>query len=388
MVKKKEDNDKIKKLALQLHKKYRGKISIQPKILLKTRSDLSLAYTPGVAYPSVEIAKDKSKIYDYSSKSNLVAVVTNGTAVLGLGDIGPEASLPVMEGKCILFKIFGGVDAFPIAIISKDVDEIVNIVKKISPVFGGINLEDIKAPECFEIEKKLDKELDIPVFHDDQHGTAVVVLAALINALRIVKKEKRKVKVVIAGAGAAGIATTKLLLSYGFENIILCDTKGIIYEGREGLNFAKQEISRITNKEMIKGNLADAMKGADIFIGVSAPRIVTKQMVASMNKEAIVFAMSNPIPEIMPEEAKEGGAKIVATGRSDFPNQINNVLAFPGIFKGALSIRAKITNNMKVAAAEALAKLVKKPSPEKIIPSVLDKGVADAVANAVVKASK
>jgi len=376
----------IQKLSLEMHRKHKGKICVQSKVSLKTKYDLSLAYTPGVAEPCREIAKDKKKIYDYTSKSNLVAVVTNGTAVLGLGDIGPEASLPVMEGKAVLFKTFGGVDAFPIAIDSKDIDEIVNIVKKISSIFGGINLEDIKAPECFEIEKKLDAEIEIPVFHDDQHGTAVVVLAGLINALKIVKKNK-KVKVVISGAGAAGIATAKLLLNYGFENIILCDTKGLIHDGRNDLNFAKEEIAKVTNKEKIKGQIRDAMKGADVFIGVSAPGIVTKEMVRSMNKDAVVFAMSNPVPEIMPDEAKKGGAKIIATGRSDFPNQINNVLAFPGIFKGALAIRAKITDKMKLAAAEALANLVKKPTAEKIIPSPFDKGVADAVAKAVKKAA-
>ena len=376
----------IQKLSLKMHNKHKGKICVESKVPLKTRMDLALAYTPGVAEPCREIAKDKKKIYDYTSKSNLVAVVTNGTAVLGLGDIGPEASLPVMEGKAVLFKTFGGVDAFPIAIDSKDTDEIVNIVKKISSIFGGINLEDIKAPECFEIEKKLDAEIEIPVFHDDQHGTAVVVLAGLINALKIVRKNK-KVKVVISGAGAAGIATAKLLLNYGFANIILCDTKGVIHDGRNDLNFAKEEIAKVTNKEKIKGQIRDAMKGADVFIGVSAPGIVTKEMVRSMNKNAVVFAMSNPVPEIMPDEAKKGGAKIIATGRSDFPNQINNVLAFPGIFKGALAIRAKITDKMKLAAAEALAKMVKKPTPEKIIPSVFD-NVADSVAKAVKKAAE
>ena len=376
----------LQQLSLELHNKHKGKICITCKVPLKTKLDLSLAYTPGVAEPCREIVKNKDKLYNYTSKSNLVAVITNGTAVLGLGDIGADASLPVMEGKAVLFKTFGGVDSFPIAIDSKDPDEIVNIIKKISSIFGGINLEDIKAPECFEIERRLIEELDIPVMHDDQHGTAVVVLAGLINALKITNKDK-KARIVISGAGAAGIATTKLLLKYGFENILLCDTKGTVYQGRDNLNPAKEEIAKVTNKTNIKGQLKDALKGADVFIGLSAPGIVTKERVKSMSKDPIIFAMSNPIPEIMPDEALKGGAKIIATGRSDFPNQINNVLAFPGIFKGALKIRAKITDKMKLAAAEALAGLIKKPTPEKIIPSPFDKNIAETVAKAVIKAA-
>ena len=375
----------VNKLSIELHNKHKGKICVTSKVPLKTKFDLTLAYTPGVAEPCREIFKNKEKVYNYTSKANLVAVVTNGTAVLGLGDIGVEASLPVMEGKAVLFKTFGGVDAFPIAIDSKDVDEIVNITKKISSIFGGINLEDIKAPECFEIEERLIKELDIPVMHDDQHGTAIVVLAGLINAIKITNKNKKS-KIVISGAGAAGIAVTKLLMKYGFENIILCDSKGVVCKNRKDLNDAKRDICKATNKENIEGRLEDALKNADIFIGLSAPGIVTKEMVKTM-KEPIIFAMANPIPEIMPEEALKGGAKIIATGRSDFPNQIKNVLAFPGVFKGALEIRAKITDKMKLAAAEALAKMVKNPSTDKIIPSPFDKGVADIVAEAVKKAA-
>src|SRR3989338_2383336 len=375
----------VNKLSIELHNKHKGKICVTSKVPLKTKFDLTLAYTPGVAEPCREIFKNKEKVYNYTSKANLVAVVTNGTAVLGLGDIGVEASLPVMEGKAVLFKTFGGVDAFPIAIDSKDVDEIVNITKKISSIFGGINLEDIKAPECFEIEERLIKELDIPVMHDDQHGTAIVVLAGLINAIKITNKNKKS-KIVISGAGAAGIAVTKLLMKYGFENIILCDSKGVVCKNRKDLNDAKGDICKVTNKENIEGRLEDALKNADIFIGLSAPGIVTKEMVKTM-KKPIIFAMANPIPEIMPEEALKGGAKIIATGRSDFPNQINNVLAFPGVFKGALEIRAKITDKMKLAAAEAFAKMVKNPSTDKIIPSPFDKGVADIVAEAVKKAA-
>ncbi len=376
----------VNKLSIELHNKHKGKICVTSKVPVKTKFDLTLAYTPGVAEPCREIFKDKEKVYNYTSKGNLVAVVTNGTAVLGLGDIGVEASLPVMEGKAVLFKTFGGVDAFPIAIDSKDVDEIVNIVKKISSIFGGINLEDIKAPECFEIEERLIKELDIPVMHDDQHGTAIVVLAGLINAIKITDKNKKS-KIVISGAGAAGIAVTKLLMKYGFENIILCDSKGVVCKNRKDLNDAKKDICEVTNKEDIEGRLEDALKNADIFIGLSAPGIVTKEMVKTM-KEPIIFAMANPIPEIMPEEALKGGAKIIATGRSDYPNQINNVLAFPGVFKGALEIRAKITDKMKLATAEALANMVKNPTVDRIIPSPFDEGVADTVAEAVKKAAK
>lgn len=376
----------MRKEALNFHKGLKGKIAIVPKVDIKTRRELSLAYTPGVAYPCVEIAKDKKKVYKYTIKSNTVAVVTDGSAVLGLGDIGAEAALPVMEGKAVLFKRFGGIDAFPICLATKDVDEIVEIVKLIAPVFGGINLEDISAPRCFDIEKRLIDELDIPVMHDDQHGTAIVVLAALINALKITKKD-RGVRIAISGAGAAGIAVAKILLNCGFKNIILCDRAGIIYRGRkENMNKYKIEISKKTNKERIRGSLADAMKGADVFIGVSTPGIVSKEMIRSMNKNPIVFAMANPVPEIMPNEAKKAGAAVIATGRSDFPNQINNVLAFPGVFKGALKTRTKITDEIKIAAAYALAKSIK-PTKEKIIPSVFDKGVADSVARAVVRCS-
>ncbi len=374
--------------VLQAHKDSKGKIEIKSKMPIETKEDLSIAYTPGVAEPCKEIAKDKDKVYDYTSKGNLVAIVSDGTAVLGLGDIGPEAAMPVMEGKAILFKKFGDVDAFPICINTKNVDEIVNLVKLLEPTFGGVNLEDISAPRCFEIERRLKEELNIPVFHDDQHGTAIVTLAGLINALKVTGKKVNEIKVVISGAGAAGIAITKLLLLYGVKNIAMTDSRGVIYEGRENLNPIKEEISKITNKMQIKGDLADAIKNSDVFIGVSQPNIVTKEMVRSMNKDAIIFAMANPIPEIMPDEAKEAGAIIVGTGRSDFPNQINNVLAFPGIFRGVLDIRAKqITDKMKIAAAEAIATYVKNPSADCIIPSALDKGVAKVVAEAVKEAS-
>ncbi|MFC1801640.1 NADP-dependent malic enzyme [Nanoarchaeota archaeon] len=369
--------------ALELHKKKKGKIEVTNKFgPLKTKKDLSLAYTPGVAEPCREIAKDKSKVYDYTSKGNMVAVVTDGSAVLGLGNIGPEASLPVMEGKAILFKEFANVDAFPICLSTQEVDEIVEIVKNISAGFGGINLEDISAPRCFEIEARLKKELDIPVFHDDQHGTAIVVLAGLINALKIVSKEFSDVKIVINGAGAAGIAVAKILKQFGAQEIILCDSKGVIYRGRTGLNPYKEEMAAVTEAS----TLNEAMEGADVFIGLSVAGVVDKEMVASMNSEAIVFAMANPEPEIMPDEAKAGGAKIIATGRSDFPNQINNVLAFPGVFRGALDARKKITEEMKVAAAKALASCVESPTAEKIVPYALDKGVAEKIAEAVKKA--
>jgi len=374
----------IKQKALDLHRKNKGKISIVSKVPLDNKEDLSLAYTPGVAEPCREIEKDKSKVYEYTSKSNLVAVVSNGTAVLGLGDIGAEASIPVMEGKAVLFKRFANIDAFPICINEKDPNKLAEVVKKISPVFGGINLEDIKAPECFIVEDILNKELDIPVFHDDQHGTAIVVLAALINALKVAGKKKENVKIAISGAGAAGIAVSKILLNYGFKSIVVCDTKGAIYEGRkEGMNFAKEEIAKITNRQKEKGSIHEILGGKDVFIGVSSPNLLKKDDIKKMNDNSIVFAMANPVPEIMPEEAKAGGAKIIATGRSDFPNQVNNVLAFPGVFKGALEKRAKITEKMKIAAAEALAGMVKNPSPEKIIPSVFEDGVADMVAEAV-----
>ncbi|OIO06707.1 NAD-dependent malic enzyme [Candidatus Falkowbacteria bacterium CG1_02_37_44] len=372
----------LKKEALEIHERHKGKIEVISKIPVKNKKDLSLVYTPGVAEVCKEIAINSENIYKYTIKSNTIAVVTDGSAVLGLGNIGPEAALPVMEGKCLLFKEFGGVDAFPICLATQKADQIVDIIKKISPAFGGVNLEDISAPRCFEIEERLKKDLKIPVFHDDQHGTAIVVLAAVINALKVVKKDK-KVKIVISGAGAAGMAVTKMLFNYGFKNIIVCDRDGAIYEGRrENMNWAKDKISKITNREKIKGSLAKAMAGSDIFIGVSASGLVNQEMVRAMARESVVFAMANPTPEIMPQEALKAGAKIVATGRSDFPNQINNVLAFPGIFKGALKIRAQITENMKLAAAQALAGIIK-PTPEKILPDVFD-NVAGIIANAIV----
>ncbi|MGC8976631.1 MAG: NAD(P)-dependent malic enzyme [Candidatus Ratteibacteria bacterium] len=382
---------KLSKEALKLHKKLKGKLEIKSKIRLKTKNDLSLAYTPGVAFPCLEIKKEKRKIYDYTWKGNTVAIVTDGSAVLGLGNIGPYAALPVMEGKAILFKEFGKVDAIPICLETQDVEEIIDIVKKISPSFGGINLEDISAPRCFIIEKKLSEELDIPVFHDDQDGTAIVVLAALINALKLVGKKIEDVKIVINGAGAAGIAITKILYNCGSRKIILCDREGIIYKGRkENMNFAKEEITKYL-LDCKKGSLKDAMEKADVFIGVSGPGLVTKEMIKSMNKNPIVFAMSNPIPEIMPEEAKKAGAYIVGTGRSDFPNQINNLLAFPGIFRGTFDAKAKkITKEMKLSASLAIANYIpeNKLSPDYIIPSALDKNVARQVAKAVKKAAK
>lgn len=378
----------LKKAALAAHKKYKGKLDVTPKVPLSTIKDMSLFYTPGVAEPCKEIAENLEKAYDYTWKGNTVAVITDGTAVLGLGDIGALAGLPVMEGKCALFKEFGGVNAVPICLNTKDTEEIIAIVKAIAPTFGGINLEDISAPRCFEIEERLINELDIPVFHDDQHGTAIVCLAGLINALKVVGKKAATVKVVISGAGAAGIAITKLLMKYGFKNITLQDSTGLIYEGREGMSAEKIAMAKVTNRKKIKGGLAEGLAGADIFIGVSKPNIVTREMVKSMSKGAIIFAMSNPDPEILPKEAFAGGAAVVATGRSDYPNQINNVLAFPGIFKGALEARArKITDKMKIAAAEALAALVKKPSAEQVIPGVFQKGVAEAVCKAVKKYS-
>ncbi|MCX7917588.1 MAG: NAD-dependent malic enzyme [bacterium] len=376
----------LKKEALKLHKKVKGKLEIKPKVPLKTKSDLSLAYTPGVAIPCLEIKEDKNKVYEYTWKGNSVAIVTDGSAVLGLGNIGPYAALPVMEGKAILFKQFGEVDAIPVCLDTQEVEEIIDIVKKISPAFGGINLEDISAPRCFIIEKRLNEELDIPVFHDDQDGTAIVVLAGLINALKLVKKKIEDVKIVINGAGAAGIAITKMLYKVGARKILLCDREGIIYKGRkENMNFAKEEITEYL-LESKKGNLKDAMKGSDVFIGVSGPNLVTEEMVKSMNKYAIVFAMSNPIPEIMPDRAKKAGAYIVGTGRSDFPNQINNLLAFPGIFRGTFDAKAKkITEKMKISASYAIANYIpeNKLSPSFIIPSALDKNVAKAVAKAV-----
>ncbi len=376
----------VKQKALDEHKKHRGKLEVVPTVPMKTKEDLSLYYTPGVAEPCKKIAENPEDAYKYTSKSHTVAVITDGSAVLGLGNIGALAGLPVMEGKCALFKAFGGIDSVPICIETQEVEEIIKICKNIAPSFGGINLEDISAPACFEIEERLINELEIPIFHDDQHGTAIVTLAGLINALKIVGKKKEKVNVVISGAGAAGVAITKLLIDYGFQNIVLQDSKGLIYEGRDNLNPSKEEMAKITNRQMIKGGIEDGLCDADIFIGVSKPNLLTAEMVKTMADDAIIFAMSNPEPEIYPEEAKKGGAKVIATGRSDFPNQINNVLVFPGIFKGALESRSrKITTEMKIAAAEALANMVKDPNPEKIIPGVFEEGVADAVAEEVKK---
>ena len=378
--------------SLRRHAQWKGKIEVTVKVPVGTKEDLSLAYTPGVAQPCLEIQKDVNKSYELTRRHNLCLVVTDGTAVLGLGDIGPEAGMPVMEGKCVLFKAFGGVDAFPLCIKSKDVDEIVNTIRLISGSFGGVNLEDIAAPRCFEIERKLKETCDIPIFHDDQHGTAVVTLAGLLNAVKIVGKKKEDVKIIVNGAGAAAVSITKLLLSCGFKNVILCDRKGAIYEGRvEGMNWIKEEMAKITNKEKKQGSLADVLSGADVFIGVSAPGTLTPEMVKTMNKDAIVFACANPTPEIFPDEAKRGGAAVVATGRSDFPNQINNVLAFPGIFRGTFDVRASdINDEMKIAAAYALAQLIsdKDLNPDYIIPAAFDERVADAVASAVREAAK
>ncbi|NLM35996.1 MAG: NAD-dependent malic enzyme [Clostridiales bacterium] len=376
--------------SLNYHERKRGKIEIVSRAEVNNSKDLSLAYTPGVAQPCLEIEKNPDLAYVYTRRWNTIAVVSDGTAVLGLGDIGPLASLPVMEGKAVLFKTFGDVDAFPIIINSKDPDEIVNTIANISLSFGGINLEDISAPRCFEIEKKLKERVDIPVFHDDQHGTAVVTLAALINALKIVKKELKDLKVVMNGAGSAGVAITKLLLSSGVKNIIMCDRKGAIYKGMEYGNASKAEIAEITNPDRLTGSLADVIKGADVFIGVSAPNTVTEEMVKTMNKDAIIFAMANPTPEIFPEDAKRAGARIVGTGRSDFPNQINNVLAFPGIFRGALDVRARdINEEMKIAAAYAIANSIsdEELTEEYIIPKAFDMKVQKAVAKAVSEAA-
>ncbi|WKV10395.1 malic enzyme-like NAD(P)-binding protein [Thermoanaerobacterium sp. CMT5567-10] len=380
----------LREEALKLHKDNRGKISILSKVEVKDSKDLSLAYTPGVAEPCKEIHKNPDMIYDYTNKGNFVAVVTDGSAVLGLGDIGAMAGMPVMEGKAVLFKEFGGIDAFPICIGTKDVDKIVETVINISPTFGGINLEDISAPRCFEIEERLKKALKIPVFHDDQHGTAVVVFAGLINALKIVNKNLKSIKVVINGAGAAGIAIAKLLISAGVGDVILCDRKGIIHAGRQDTDSSKISIAKVTNKYKLKGTLREALIGADVFIGVSAPNVVTKDMVKSMSDDAIVFALANPVPEIYPDEAKEGGARVIGTGRSDFPNQINNVLAFPGIFRGALEVRAtEINEEMKIQAAYAIASLVSDEElrEDYIIPKAFDKRVAKTVAANVAKAA-
>ncbi len=377
--------------SLKKHYEWKGKIEVICRAPLETREDLSLAYTPGVAQPCLEIQKDVDKSYELTRRSNLVAVITDGTAVLGLGDIGPEAGMPVMEGKCALFKSFGDVDAIPLCVKSKDVDEIVKTVSLISGSFGGVNLEDISAPRCFEIERRLKEICDIPIFHDDQHGTAVVVLAAMMNALKITGKKIDDIRVVTSGAGAAGIAIIKLLIKMGLKDVVLCDRKGAIYEGREGLNPEKEEMAKITNRQMRKGTLADVLKGADVFIGISGPGLVTPEMVKSMAKDPILFPMANPTPEIMPDIAKEAGAAVVGTGRSDFANQINNVLAFPGIFRGALDVRASdINDEMKIAAAKAIAEYIPedKLNPEYIIPSALDRNVAKAVAEAVAKAAK
>ena len=377
--------------SLKLHEERQGKISITSKVKVETRDDLSLAYTPGVAEPCRKIHEDQENVYKYTSKGNLVAVVTDGTAVLGLGDIGPMAGLPVMEGKSILFKEFADVDAFPILIDSKDVDEIVNAIRLIAPTFGGINLEDIGAPRCFEVEEKLKKLVDIPVFHDDQHGTAIVVLAGVINALKVVDKKLEDIKVVINGAGAAGTAIAKLLLSSGVKNLIAVDKVGILYRGMKKIDDAKDALAEITNPDNITGSLSDALIGADLFVGVSAPGILKPEMVKSMNKDAIIFAMANPTPEIMPDEAKAAGARVVGTGRSDYPNQVNNVLAFPGIFRGALDVRAReINEEMKLAAAYAIADYIKDEdvNENNVIPSALDKNVATKVAEAIAKAAR
>ena len=379
------------KESLRLHEEWRGKIEVISRVPVTSREDLSLAYTPGVAQPCLEIQKDIDKSYELTRRWNSCLVVTDGSAVLGLGDIGPEAGMPVMEGKCVLFKAFGDVDAYPLCIKSQDVDEIVNTIYLISGSFGGVNLEDISAPRCFEIEKKLKEKCDIPIFHDDQHGTAVITLAGLTNALKVAGKKKEGVKIVINGAGAAAISISKLLLSDGFKDIILCDRQGAIFKGRPtGMNAAKDEMAELTNKTGLAGSLADALIGADIFIGVSAPGAVTTEMVKTMAKDAIIFACANPTPEIFPEDAKAGGAKVIATGRSDFPNQVNNVLAFPGIFRGVFDVRARdINDEMKIAAARALAELIpdNELNAENIIPKAFDPRVGQAVAKAVAAAA-
>lgn len=379
------------KESLRLHEEWKGKIEVISTVPVASKEDLSLAYTPGVAQPCLEIQKDIEKSYDLTRRHNMCAVITDGTAVLGLGDVGPEGGMPVMEGKCVLFKSFGDVDAFPLCVKTHDVDEFVNAVYLISGSFGGINLEDISAPRCFEIERKLKEKCDIPIFHDDQHGTAVITLAGLTNAMKLTGKKKEEVKIVTSGAGAAAIAIVKLLLSSGYKNIVMCDRKGAIYEGREGLNWIKEEMAKETNLEKRQGSLADMLVGADIFIGVSAPGQVTTEMVKTMNKDAIIFACANPTPEIFPDEAREGGAAVIATGRSDFPNQINNVLAFPGIFRGVFDCRAReINEEMKIAAAHALAELIPddKLTADYIIPEAFDPAVGPAVAKAVAEAAR
>jgi len=379
------------KESLRLHGQWGGKIEVVATVPVATKDDLSLAYTPGVAQPCLEIEKDVNKSYELTRRHNLCAVITDGTAVLGLGDIGPEAGMPVMEGKCVLFKTFGDVDAFPLCVKSKDVDEIVNTVYLISGSFGGVNLEDISAPRCFEIERKLKEKCDIPIFHDDQHGTAIVTLAGLLNAMKLVGKKKEDVKIVTSGAGAAAISIVRLLLSAGFRNVVMTDRSGAIYAGREGLNWVKEEMAQVTNLQKEQGTLADVIKGADIFIGVSAPGTLTTEMVKTMNKDAIVFACANPTPEIFPDDAKAGGAAVVSTGRSDYPNQVNNVLAFPGIFRGAFDVRASdINEEMKMAAAMAIANLIsdEELNADYIIPAAFDKRVGPAVAKAVAEAAR
>lgn len=378
----------LKETALKMHEEWQGKLEVSSKAKVDSREALAIAYTPGVAEPCKKIAENKEDVYKYTMKGNTVAVISDGTAVLGLGDIGPEAAMPVMEGKAVLFKEFGGINAVPICIDTKDTAEIIKFVKQIAPTFGGINLEDISAPRCFEIEEALKKELDIPVFHDDQHGTAIVVLAGIINGLKVAKKNKETAKVVVNGAGSAGIAITKLLLYYGFTDVTVVDRFGILEESETWMNWAQQEICKVTNKKHMRGELKDALVGADIFVGVSAPNIVSEEMIGSMNKDAIVFAMANPVPEIMPDVARAAGALVVGTGRSDFPNQVNNVIVFPGIFKGALEARATaITEDMKIAAALAIAGMVdeKDLGPENILPQPFAEGVADRVAKAVIE---
>jgi malate dehydrogenase (oxaloacetate-decarboxylating) len=381
----------LREEALKMHKENQGKLTIQSRVPLRDAKDLSLAYSPGVAEPCIDIFEDESKVYDYTIKGNLVAVVSNGTAVLGLGNIGPKAAMPVMEGKALLFKSFADVDAFPLCLDTTDSDKIVETVKLLEPTFGGVNLEDIAAPQCFEIEDRLRKICNIPVFHDDQHGTAIVTAAGLLNALKLANKNIEEIRVVANGAGSAGVAIVKLLLSMGVKDVILCDTKGIIYEGRpNGMNSFKEEMARITNKEQKQGSLADALVGADVFVGVSAPGVLTKEMIRSMNADSIIFAMANPVPEIMPKEAIEAGASVVGTGRSDFPNQVNNVLAFPGIFRGALDVQAKeINEEMKLAAVQAIAGLIadEELHSDYVIPDPFDRRVAAHVAAAVATAA-